>query len=276
MLPPKFDLLYWGPGATIEVVKNRIAVWVVTILFGSLYILQVVKFGYMKLPIHLPFLLLVITGLVAGLLPSLKPIQSRLMFLSAYGSAFLLLWATGRPEAGLKVGLFWIATAGLVISILSVLAYVQHLNGKKPWSWAFMLAVVFGLFIAYASGPGGGPGWMSRMIEQIFGLGPEDWEVRSAILFWIRKTMHFVGYGSAAFCTAWAARKQGASLKAAILAGYAWPLPLAVFDEWQQHSSPTRTGSPWDVLLDFCGMSIFLFSFWLIWRNRSEQKENEI
>lgn len=253
--------------------KNKIAVWVITILFGGLFGLQVYKFGALKLPIHLPLLLLVTTGFVAGLLPSLRPIQSRLMFLSAYGSAFLLLWATGRPEANLRIGLFWLATATLVISILSVLAYVQSVNGKSRWSWAFMLAIVFGLFIAYASGPGGGPGWMAKAIEQIFGLGPEDWRIRAAILFWIRKTMHFVGYGAAAYCTAWAARKQGASVVPALLAGYAWPLPLAIFDEWQQKSSPTRTGSPWDVFLDFCGMTTFLFVLWLIWRRKDRPEE---
>ena len=237
-------------------------------------LLQIVKFGAMKLPIHLPLLLLVASGFAVGFLPSLKALQMRLMFLTAYGAAFIWLWATGQPQSGLGIGKFWLATSVVLFAILIVLSAVQSQSTGSKWSWAFVIAVAFGLFIAFASGPGGEAGWMRTLVDSIFGFTEEDWRERSLIIFRIRKTLHFTGYGIAAFATAWTAYRQKAKIWQCVAAGYAWPLPLAIFDEWQQTKVSTRTGSPRDVFLDFCGMTAFLFVFWLL-RRKDREKELE-
>lgn len=274
ILPSWFDSGGRGPGARMRSVNSRAAAWIVTALFGGLLILQIVRFGALQLPVHLPVVLLVATGLLAGLIPSLKSLQTRLMFVSAYGTAFIWMWATGQPNSGLGVGRFWLATTVLLLAIMAVLAYVQAQGEGKKWSWAFLLAVVFGLFIAFISGPEGGSDGMVKLVQMIFGYTDDDWRIVSRIVFFIRKTIHFTAYGSAAFFTAWAVWRQGGKLGSCWAAGYAWPLPLSVFDEWNQSHVNTRTGTMNDVVLDIFGMTFFLFVFTWFYKRR-ERKELE-
>ena len=257
-------------------VNRATATWIVTALFGGLLVLQAVRFGAMKLPVHLPLVLLVTTGLVAGLFPFLKPLQTRLMFVSAYGTAFIWVWATGQPASGLGIGRFWLATTVLLVAILAVLTFVQsqsQTSGKK-WSWTFLLAVAFGLFVAFVSGPGGEADWLSELVWNVSGLDRSEWRTHIKIVFYIRKSIHFLVYGSAAFVTAWAIWKQGGKLPVCLAAGYGWPLPLAIFDEWNQSHVESRTGTPWDVMIDLFGMTVFLGVFAWIYK-RKETKDLE-
>lgn len=242
-----------------------------TLSFLAIFALQIWKMGQLQFPILAPLLLLLTTGLAAGLMPSLKPIQMRLMFLSAYGSAFLLLWAKGNPNADLPLTRTWIATTLTLLGVIFTLTWVHTRSKKRGWPWALAGAVAFGLFIAYFSGPAGGPGWMATMIGQL--LGTDDWRIIKAWVIGIRKTLHVTGYGGAAFCTAWAAYCQGATKRVSSFAAYAWLLPLATFDEWSQASAANRSGRPQDVLLDALGITLFLGLFW--WQTaRQEGKQS--
>ncbi|MGC1784002.1 MAG: VanZ family protein [Acidobacteriaceae bacterium] len=97
--------------------------------------------------------------------------------------------------------------------------------------------------------------------------------VWTKLLYDIRKTAHFWGYGfvSVVFFRAWrmtfrlsrAYSAVTASLRAAAVALLS-TLLLSSSDEFHQSFLPRRTGSPFDVLLDMCGAitcHLILFTF---------------
>ena len=101
--------------------------------------------------------------------------------------------------------------------------------------------------------------WLLPLWIKLFGpIAPDRWAV---IHHYIRKTGHFVGYGSIAlaFFNAWRVTLERRWPAWIIRFRYAAPLALlctvllASWDEWHQSFIPGRTSSPRDVLLDFCG-----------------------
>jgi VanZ family protein len=88
-------------------------------------------------------------------------------------------------------------------------------------------------------------------------------EIAHIIVFWVRKTIHFTGYGTISLLF-W-------------LYYYLWRLPkpaffgvlscavIASLDEYTQSLTSFRTGKPEDVLIDICGAVIFSLgvSWWL-------------
>ncbi|MGO8719686.1 MAG: VanZ family protein [Acidobacteriaceae bacterium] len=104
-------------------------------------------------------------------------------------------------------------------------------------------------------------------------FGPVANAVWLKLLYDIRKTGHFFGYGfvSVVFFRAWrmtfrlsrAYSAVTASLRAAAVALLS-TLILSSADEFHQSFLPKRTGSPFDVLLDMCGAltcHLILFAF---------------
>lgn len=83
----------------------------------------------------------------------------------------------------------------------------------------------------------------------------------------LRKAGHIVAYGLLA--VSW----QGAQNQSyrhftrhSTLVTLLVSLAIACWDEWNQSLLPARTGTPWDVLWDLTGASLFLFCQWLICR----------
>jgi len=104
--------------------------------------------------------------------------------------------------------------------------------------------------------------WLLPIWEKLFGpVTPERWEI---IHHFIRKTGHFIGYGtvSLGFFDAWRVTLEARFPQWRTRFRYAAPLALACtvllasWDEWHQSLLPGRTSSPRDVLLDFCGAII--------------------
>ena len=101
--------------------------------------------------------------------------------------------------------------------------------------------------------------WLLPLWIKLFGpISPARWAV---VHHYIRKSGHFVGYGSVslAFFDAWRVSLERhwpawrvRFWRAAGLAVLCTAL-LATWDEWHQSFLPGRTSSPWDVLLDCCG-----------------------
>ncbi|MGB8481868.1 MAG: VanZ family protein [Acidobacteriaceae bacterium] len=104
-------------------------------------------------------------------------------------------------------------------------------------------------------------------------FGPVANAVWVKLLYDIRKTGHFFGYGfvSVVFFRAWrmtfrlsrAYSAVTASLRAAAVALLS-TLAVSSADEFHQSFLPKRTGSPFDVLLDMCGAvtcHLMLFAF---------------
>jgi VanZ family protein len=101
--------------------------------------------------------------------------------------------------------------------------------------------------------------WLLPVWEKLFGpISAAHWAV---VHHYIRKTGHFVGYGTVSLgffdawrvslerrWTEWRVRFRGAAGLALLST-----LLLASWDEWHQSFLPGRTSSPRDVALDFCG-----------------------
>lgn len=242
-----------------------------TALFGILLALQIVKWGSLKLPVQGPLAVLLATGLFIGLAGKAWPWRNRALFFVSYGSCFLLVWAVGHPSVGLEPGRLWaltfLATAVMAGSI------VFNSQNRAKWAWVLAIgcSVMFGLLIAFISGPRGGSDWMLQLAMKW--LDTDDWRLAQVYVHNFRKTLHFTGYGLAALCSAIAARHGGAKVKSAFLIGLAWPVPLAVFDEIQQTGAQNRTGRASDVLLDIAGMLLFL-SLWA-WRTTVKERRAE-
>lgn len=233
----------------------------ITALFGIVLAVQTWHWSRLQLPIQAPLLVLLFVGVVAGALPSLQPWRTRLMFLGAWGSAFVLLWAAGQPSAGMALGRVWILTAAVVAVVLSLLMIGQRAHRGREWVLPATLALIFGLFIAYMCGPAGGPDRMMRLFHWLLGEPDENWRYVQGVTYAVRKMLHFTGYGMAAYCTAKAVWYLGVHRSKAPLVALGWLIPLALFDEFSQTMSTVRSGKLGDVMIDAAGMIAFLAFF---------------
>jgi len=121
--------------------------------------------------------------------------------------------------------------------------------------------------------------WLRPILERWFGAFSNDgWEL---FHHYLRKTGHFVGYGTVGFTflRAWLhtlARRGRTSLlswrlEASILAIFSTAI-VASGDEFHQTFIPSRTGTPADVLLDTCGATLLCLLVWLIcWSRRTNE-----
>lgn len=123
--------------------------------------------------------------------------------------------------------------------------------------------------------------WLRPLVERWFGpVSNGQWGV---LHHYLRKTGHFVGYGTMGFTflRAWlyTLGRRGTS---ALLAWRAESTVLAILstaiiasgDEFHQSFIPSRTGTPVDVLLDTCGATAFCAVVWLVcWTRRSQPEE---
>jgi VanZ family protein len=124
--------------------------------------------------------------------------------------------------------------------------------------------------------------WLLPLWIKLFGpISPAHWAV---IHHYIRKTGHFVGYGSVslAFFDSWRVslehRWPAWRVRFRYAAGLALlcTLLLASWDEWHQSFLPGRNSSAWDVALDFCGAvtaQVTLFCIVSLCRKRVSQRQ---
>jgi VanZ family protein len=119
--------------------------------------------------------------------------------------------------------------------------------------------------------------WLRPIMERWFGAFSDvRWE---SFHHYLRKTGHFVGYGTVGFTflRAWlhTIARRGISsllswrLESSILAILSTAI-VASGDEFHQTFIPSRTGTPVDVLLDTCGATALCLLVWLIcWSRRA-------
>jgi VanZ family protein len=102
------------------------------------------------------------------------------------------------------------------------------------------------------------------LYQAIFGFVSDDrWEILHHL---IRKTGHFIGYGTIGLTWLrawWMTLTRSRFLHDSLLALLGTAM-VASADEWHQTFLPNRTGSPWDVLLDCCGaiameLAVYIF-----------------
>lgn len=119
---------------------------------------------------------------------------------------------------------------GLTLVLVGVVAFLIHTSQNTHWGGGFWEA------------------WLMRH----FSLQPST---AHQMVFWVRKSIHFSGYGILAllfwlYFFLW--RLRGAAVWGVVGAG-----TVAAFDEYIQSRSGFRSGQPQDVLLDICGGIVF-------------------
>jgi VanZ family protein len=126
--------------------------------------------------------------------------------------------------------------------------------------------------------------WLRPLFEHVFGaMKDSSWDAFHHVL---RKTGHFVGYGTVGFTflRAWlhTLARRGKStllswrLESSILAILSTAI-VASGDEFHQTFIPSRTGTPVDVVLDTCGATALCLLVWLIcWTRRTQPRELEL
>ena len=150
------------------------------------------------------------------------------------------------------------------------------------WLWlsawvpvVFCLAVI-GLESTVAFGSDHTSQPLQRLLEWLLSrhfTQPQWWRLH----YEIRKVGHFVGYGLlslAGFRAVWMTLLPGAEPSRRRLAAHGLAMLGTLFvascDEFHQTLLPNRTGSGWDVLLDFSGAALLQFLVWLWTRRRAE------
>jgi VanZ family protein len=123
--------------------------------------------------------------------------------------------------------------------------------------------------------------WLRPIVEHWFGhINDNTWELYH---HYLRKTGHFVGYGLVAltFLRAWLhtlnlrapSSLVAWRLKSTLLAILSTAI-VASCDEYHQSFIPSRTGSPYDVLLDTVGACALCLLVWLLcWHKRPSSTE---
>lgn len=226
--------------------------------------------GDSRASILLMFPLPSIFAIFALVTPAFKSWGLKVAGLSCYGVAFAFVFLVGSNVTGFN-GKQGLLIAGLLFATIFALLAMDKPNGfRRGWLFYFALTLIFGLLVAAFSSSAGGPDWMMIWINDTLGLN--DLHKAHAIVTVIRKCIHFLGYGAAAFVAASAAYGQMISLKSSLLAGFTWPLTLAILDELHQTAFDNRTGRLLDILLDTLGMATFLCLFWL--KNRPAEGEH--
>lgn len=210
------------------------------------------------------WLLFVAVLALLGLVPDLKPERVRLAIGVGFGSAFLLLWiksgdaTLGNFGAMMQRALNPALAAGTLVGSVVTVWSLRHRPQLLGWLAGALLC---GLAVAYFSSSKGGPDPMHAAFMRWFAL---DSAQADLFVLAVRKAIHFCFYGLTAWLTWKAAREGGADDRSALWAGLGYAASLAVFDEFRQSSSPVRSGSAWDVLLDLAGAAFFL---WLAGRS---------
>lgn len=163
---------------------------------------------------------------------------------------------------------YWhLLLAAASVAIVTGLPVLGSERVRKAVPW-FILAGALGLAIAYLSGSRGGPDPMRNWFIEHLNL---SYEMAYEVTHYVRKTIHFVFYGSLAWTTMRAASAAGSTVSLAVAFGAGWALSHAIFDEWRQSFLRGRSGSIWDVGLDLLGMATFLGLAWLNMRRRENR-----
>ena len=152
---------------------------------------------------------------------------------------------TERKPAGYWFRAWWPVAAGICVIALESTAWLgsDHTSSPLRWLW-----------------------------EHIFGhVTDNSWEI---LHHYIRKTGHFIGYGTMGLLWLrawWMSLPRVGFLLDAMLALLGTAL-VASLDEFHQSFLPNRTGVPSDVLLDCCGAVVLLLIAYLYVRVRAQKR----
>jgi len=126
----------------------------------------------------------------------------------------------------------------------------------RVWLWSYAPFLVWTGVIFFLSSNLGSASHTSLIIEPLLKfIFPQMSEAsRDIVHFYVRKTAHFTEYGVLALLGIRALFNASG-----ILFRLRWVLPIVIvaavasLDEFNQSFEPSRTSSPWDVMLDISG-----------------------
>ena len=135
---------------------------------------------------------------------------------------------------------------------------ISSSRGSRFWLNAWLPVVVGVAVIALESteilGADHTSGPLRLLFQAIFGpVSNAHWEILHSL---VRKSGHFLGYGAIGLTWLRALKltlPHSRLIEDSVLALIGTAL-VASADEYHQAFLPNRTGSPWDVLLDCCGV----------------------
>ena len=209
----------------------------------------------------LPIGMSLILGSIVSVQGWMKPHRLGGLFAGAVGSGTVLTYClstrplTSRIQAWFAVGLFLlelIVFLGFTFKLISRGFPHRALRTMTIW---MIIPIVGGCTLGFLSGGLGGANHMHSFMTTYFHVTVEQAEV---IVRWIRKTIHFVAYGTLAYGFFRVALSGKAARNAAITFSLMCTLTMATFDELRQTTAPNRSGSIWDVALDMTGAASFV------------------
>jgi VanZ family protein len=219
-------------------------------------------FGYLGESPWWLWLLFTLFGFWLWQLPDLKAIDPRLTVLAAYGFTFLFLWLSSNPEPSgtiktfvfqMVVGAMAIAAIAAVIGMISI--YRKQESMRSVIAALCPLLIVCWMVAFFSSSTGAA----SHMVASVMRLLSLDQADAQTVVQIIRKSLHFLFYGTFGLLGFRAAVRGGAANKAVLL-GLMVVLMHASFDEIRQSGYANRTGSFWDVCLDMAGATCFVLA----------------
>lgn len=178
--------------------------------------------------------------------------------------------ATLRPKFALPAFLYLCVFALVVASrapltslLLPVLGGLVVLQlTRVPYKHAIVACMV-ALPIAGLSGSAGSAGGWQESLMAWFNL---DLQQADLVVLCIRRTIHFVAYGTIALTFFRSALDLPQTKR--MVTAIVWVASHAAFDELRQHLTPGRSGRVEDALIDLIGAAAFLGLAWA-WAGRS-------
>lgn len=206
--------------------------------------------------------LFLLVSILFGLLPKLKNPTLKLAILFCYGSLFALFWVLSSDISPVSsadakaqaIALALVSTSAAVSVLMLIVAYAALPPGR-PTIRAMVVVIVLTTILAYVSSARGGAGNMITWFMSH--LGWDRGTAETGVLL-VRKTIHFVFYGTFAYVALRFARLNATNRGATIAFALLFALLHATFDELRQGDIPSRTGSAWDVGLDMLGAAAFV------------------
>lgn len=215
-------------------------------------------FGPTYQPLTLWALYLMV-GLWMWQIPALKKLDTKLIPLFFYCLWFLFLWLLSNPWPtslrllALKYLLALVAALGIYAGY-GVLATFAGNRSLRRLVRALIPLFVCGWLVAYFSSSTGAGSHMLEFAIKVLGLSRDAADLLVEI---VRKSLHFLFYGTIGLLAFRAARIGGTAKKAVAL-GLLFVLFHSSFDELRQALYADRTGSFWDVCLDMAGACVFV------------------
>jgi VanZ family protein len=154
------------------------------------------------------------------------------------------------------------------------MSQATHLTAPRPnllrawWPAAIWVCLIACESTDYFSSDRTGA-MLYKLVVSIF--GPVNLEEFFIVHHYLRKTGHVIGYGILSLLLLRGFRATFGAGREMFFrtASLSWlgTLFVATMDEWHQSYIPSRTGTPWDVLLDsIAGLAFLLLAYWRLRR----------